>query len=142
MEEVGAGIGGVVAGIASIAAVRVIVAPAGKRAEVLFWSWALVVCTAIYVGFAYWNDPQMLTTETVGMAVYLPCTLLAVRTRSRLWSYTSVAVGWSAHALWDLAHGDGDALPLPAGHVPQWYKPMCIGYDLAVGALLYQQATK
>lgn len=42
-----------------------------------------------------------------------------------------VAVGWAAHAVFDMVHDDGEG-----SLIPSWYPAMCAGYDLAVAGRL------
>jgi len=44
-----------------------------------------------------------------------------------------LSVGWTLHALWDLV----SPLFSDVGHMPHWTVPLCLGFDLLVGAYLF-----
>jgi hypothetical protein len=90
---------------------------------------ALIVAALIYVGFGWtWGAARWLGIEMVGVAIFGAFVLLA-RRRSTWW----LVIGWSVHAVWDVAlHFLG-----PGRHVaPAWYAIACLSFDLAVAGYL------
>ena len=56
---------------------------------------------------------------------------IAVALRAPLWV---LALGYLLHGLWDMLHGA--VLP----HVmPEWYAPLCIGYDITLALLIFRR---
>jgi len=95
------------------------------------WSWALFLfpLPLIYVGFAVFNgaSEQWIWVELAGLALF---GLVAWAGASR-WPVL-IGVGWLAHALWDqVLHPGGSP-----GYVPAWYPPLCVGFDVCIGAAL------
>ncbi len=84
------------------------------------WSFALVVATLIYVGFAI-AAGESLPRELLGVGIYLPFAAAGWRG-----SNLAVAAGWAAHVGWDVAVHAGGTV------APAWYAGLCIGFDLAV----------
>jgi hypothetical protein len=93
-----------------------------------FWARALFVAAAIYVGFVLVGDAptQWLLIEVSGLVLFT--TLAVVGLKYSPWV---LAGAWFAHIAWDtLLH------PQNMAFVPQWYPPLCIGFDLVVGAYI------
>jgi hypothetical protein len=45
------------------------------------------------------------------------------------------AAGWASHSLFDATHDLGDG-----SRLPDWYRPLCAGFDVAVAATLALEA--
>ncbi|MFK8054578.1 MAG: DUF6010 family protein [Saprospiraceae bacterium] len=90
----------------------------------------LLVAAAIYVGFAVlWGEDGWVRFEAVGVAIFSLIAFLA-RRFGILW----IGAGWLLHIGWDyLFHMVGAGSHL----VPEWYPPICIGFDLIVGLYIF-----
>jgi hypothetical protein len=102
----------------------------GSRGELVLYAIGLVVAAVIYVGFAFVGaaGPRWTALEVAGLLPFLGFTWLGLR-RAPLW----LAVGWVAHAIWDVG------LHLLAGtptFVPRSYPVFCVGFDLIVAAAI------
>ncbi|MDG4810215.1 hypothetical protein O7634_25970 [Micromonospora sp. WMMD1120] len=71
------------------------------------------------------RGPGVLATQLVGLAVWVTVTVVAVATGGRVAAWL-VAVGWLAHALWDLVHHRRN------GVVPRAYAEWCGVLDLTL----------
>lgn len=95
---------------------------------------ALVVAALIYVGFAVfgvWTKSanfSWLLLEILGVGIYFLFAFSGVK--KSMWF---LAIGWTAHVLWDTALHFGEN----AAFVPDFYPPVCIGFDLAVAAYIF-----
>jgi hypothetical protein len=107
------------------------------RRELPIYAAGLAVAALIYVGFAVAGGASVawLAIESAGLAVFS----LPALTRLK-WSPLLLALGWAAHALWDLLlhadavmHAGGGA---DAHFVPDWYRLLCVGFDFALAAYL------
>lgn len=97
--------------------------------EAQAWALFLFIAALIYVGFAVFNgaEPQWIGIELAGLAAY---SLIAF-VGAKKWPLL-VGPGWLAHALWDqMVHPGGHP-----GFVPDWYVPLCLGFDVVVGVTL------
>lgn len=94
-----------------------------------FWAVGLAVAAGLYVAFALRapSAPGWLMVELGGLALFTLVALVALRTAPWL-----LAVGWMAHIAWDVGLHGTPAAP----HVPAWYPPLCIGFDLMVAVLI------
>jgi hypothetical protein len=93
-----------------------------------FWARALFVAAAIYVGFVLVGGAptQWLLIEVGGLLLFTTLAVLGLK-----YSPWVLAGAWFAHIAWDsLLHSQSTAF------VPQWYPPLCIGFDLVVGAYI------
>jgi hypothetical protein len=90
---------------------------------------ALVLIAAVYIGFASADGrPRALVTEVVGLIWFLGLALVG------LWAWPpALVVGFVGHAGWDLLHGPHGRF---GAETVGWYIPLCVVYDLAVGAYL------
>ena len=95
---------------------------AGSKREATIYAAALVVAALIYVGFAAVGGAlPWVALEAGGLVLFSVVALLGLRI-----SVWALALGWIAHAGWDV-------LPhkvLSVGFVPEWYPFVCIGFDL------------
>lgn len=92
------------------------------------WALLLLVAAAIYVGFALvGNAPaHWFLVEAGGLMLFAILAMLGLR-----WSPWVLGLAWFAHIAWDALLHSHDA-----AFVPQWYPPVCIGFDLVVGAYI------
>ena len=94
---------------------------------------SLVIAALIYVGFAVFGlltnsaSYNWLLLEIAGLSIYFLFAFLGVK--KSMWF---LAVGWAAHVFWDTALHFGENVIF----VPQFYPPVCIGFDLAVAAYI------
>ena len=96
----------------------------------------LLVAAVIYVGFATFGGAGAgwMAIEFLGVAVYGVFAWLGVN-RSSVW----LAAGWMTHIAWDVGlHQVG------SGRIftPDWYPPLCIGFDVVVAVCLVWTASK
>lgn len=92
------------------------------------WAVGLAVAAAIYVAFAALaGGAAALAIEAVGLLVFGAIAWLGARRWPSL-----VALGWMAHAGWDLALHP----PVSGSWAPEWYPPLCVGFDLVVAGYL------
>lgn len=87
----------------------------------------LVIAALVYLAFAAaagaWDG---LAVEAVGLILFALVAGLGLR-----WPWL-LALGWAAHAGWDLAlHSSG-----PQDYAPFWYPPACVGSDLLLAGFL------
>ncbi len=90
----------------------------------------LLVAALIYVGFAVVGGAgsAWIGIEVAGVFFYGVFAWLGLK-YSPYW----LAAGWALHIIWDVwLH------QTHAGHLytPDWYPPLCLGFDLAVAAIL------
>jgi hypothetical protein len=93
-----------------------------------FWARALFVAAAIYVGFVLVGDAptQWVLIEVGGLVLFTILAVMGLR-----YSPWVLAGAWFAHIAWDtLLH------PQNTTFIPQWYPPLCIGFDLVVGTYI------
>ena len=91
---------------------------------------ALFVAALIYVGFAVaGGSVGGMAREGVGVIAFGAVALVGLRRRSAL----LLALGWALHPIWDIAlHSSGAGFD----YTPHGYVPLCIGFDLALAALI------
>lgn len=91
----------------------------------------LLVTALVYVAFALAGpaDARWVALEGLGVVLFGGLSWLGVRR----WP-AALALGWAAHAVWDLAlHRDGGG----GAFTPVWYPWFCVSFDLALaGAVL------
>lgn len=87
----------------------------------------LLTAALLYLGFAVFGGAgaRWLAIEAGGVALYGAAAWLGLR-RGAGW----LALGWAAHALWDVPFHAAEAF------VPAFYPPLCLGFDLLVGAFI------
>lgn len=94
---------------------------------------ALVITALIYVGFAIFGiltnsaNLNWLWLEIFGVGIYFLPAFLGVR--KSMWF---LAIGWAAHVLWDTILHFGENVTF----VPDFYPPVCIGFDLVIAAYI------
>ena len=88
----------------------------------------LVVAAAIYLVFAALaRDWTAALIAVAGLGVFAGVAHAGV-----WWAPIWLAVGWAAHAVWDVAlHLGTPAAPASA---PAWYAALCVGFDIVVAA--------
>jgi hypothetical protein len=122
---------GIGAGAASLALTRAMAGSSLVR-EQRAWAIYLVIAALIYIGFGLFNGASAtwMMVESSGVLLYGGVALVGVLRAPRL-----IALGWLAHSLWDLlVHPNGHP-----GFVPWWYPPVCLGFDVVVGAWLLKR---
>jgi len=123
--------GGVLVGWGTLAMTRRVVEGAGSATarETGAWAAMLVLAALIYVGFALLGGVRgpWLWIELAGLLAYGAVAAAGYARWPAL-----VGVGWLLHMAWDaLVHGGTGV-----AHVPSWYIPGCLGFDLVVGVTL------
>jgi hypothetical protein len=83
---------------------------------------------AVYVGFGFADDKLgSAITESIAALVFWAIAILGA-----LYFPLALAIGFFAHALWDIAHHPN----LIKTEVRVWFPPFCAVYDCLVGAFL------
>lgn len=120
-------VGGALLGWASAGTVRRL----GGRGSVIGAGAALVSAAVIYPAARRDHTPSValavegaVVAATTGLAIAAAGTDVA---RGRRW----LAAGWAAHALFDFGQG-----PSADSRLPDWYAPVCAGFDFAYAARL------
>lgn len=104
----------------------------GSAREVPMLALGLVVAALIYVGFALGGaESPWVTVELAGLALFGGLAWLGLRA-APWW----LAVGWVAHAAWDVGLHLDRAQPVVGG----WYPLLCVGFDLVVAGFLLSGA--
>jgi hypothetical protein len=115
------------AGAALGAAILVIPAFLSAPDAFGFLAVLLGMIAGVYLGFALQDGRvRAFRTEYVGIVAHGALATIALVTESA----AVLAGGYLGHALWDAVHH-------PRGLdtvIPRWYVPLCIGYDVVVGA--------
>ncbi|MGN6609605.1 MAG: hypothetical protein ACTHMS_21670 [Jatrophihabitans sp.] len=117
------------------AASAVLVDAVGRRVlpgrSVVAGGAGLVVAAAIYPAARRESRPDAaLVRELLVLAGASVLGVGAARSSSRLARF-AVAAGWALHPVFDYGHTrTGDS------RLPDWYAPLCAGYDVAYAALL------
>ncbi len=87
--------------------------------------WTLLLCQAAYL---YWGrrapGPQL---AVLGLYVALAAVVLVVSPDAGV---VLIALGWGAHAVWDLWHHVSDAV------VPRWWSEFCGVFDLVIAVTI------
>jgi hypothetical protein len=103
----------------------------GGEGELRVFALGLAVAALIYVGLALPSaDGRWLVLETAGVAIFGGIAWLGLRRPGWL------ALGWTAHVVWDVALHLERAQPV----VGAWYPLACIGFDLIVAGFLLNAA--
>ena len=107
---------------------------AGLRREVILYAVALVAAALVYVVFAVAGGAarSRLLLESGGLVLFSLVALLGLRV-----SVWVLALGWAAHAVWDVVPG----AVLGAGAVPEWYPVVCLGFDLFLAGYIVMRMT-
>lgn len=101
-----------------------------RRRQHEIFALALVYIAAIYVGPAVGHYGLAESLEFLVSLIFFALALIALPGRRTL-----LACAYIGHGLWDAVHG----AVLPAT-LPAWYAPMCLGFDWAVAAWLFDIA--
>jgi hypothetical protein len=101
----------------------------GVQREVRVYAVGLVVAAIVYLGFAL-NGSGLgwLFVELLGVAIFAVSASLGVKV-----SPFFLGLGWALHAAWD---GWMHAIA-GAGFVPNWYPPVCLGFDLVLAGYIF-----
>jgi hypothetical protein len=96
--------------------------------ELLVFAIGLGVTGLAYVlfGLALGAPGAHMAREAVGAAIFVGAAVLGLRRP------TLLAIGWTAHALWDLSFHYAPG----ATFAPAWYAMFCVGFDLPVGGYI------
>jgi len=100
-----------------------------RRAELTVYAAGLFAAALVYVvgALAVGATPARLAVELAGLLAFSLAALAGLK-----WSPLLLALGWAAHALWDLLlHAD-----VHPHVVPDWYRLICAGFDFALAAYL------
>lgn len=98
-----------------------------------FFAGSLIIAALIYVGFAAvgvsteTTGYEWLVTEIAGLLIYSFFAYAGVKI-----SAWFLVAGWILHVPWDVGLHFGPE----AAFVPQFYPPVCIGFDLVLGAFI------
>lgn len=96
-----------------------------QRRQIRSLAVGLLILPLCYVGFALAAGHYSgLPHEGMGVLLYGVLALLGQRQPGWL------ALGWLGHIAWDLATPE-----LHAGYVPDFYGPLCLGFDGVIGLL-------
>jgi hypothetical protein len=96
-----------------------------SRNETSLWAMALVVAALIYPAFALGaGGPSAAPQEFLGSLPWI-----AVAIASRGFGPSLLAAGWAAHGVWDM-------MPVNRPWMPDFYPPLCLGFDLVVAVRL------
>lgn len=93
----------------------------------------LLVAALVYPLCGVGAQPlSQLGVEATGVALFLVFALLGVRA-----SPWFLALGWGAHAVWDIA------IPASrdASYLPTWYPMLCLGFDVVVAGYVAGRAS-
>ncbi len=90
----------------------------------------LLLAALIYVGFAVFGgaESSWIGVELSGVLFYGFFAWLGLK-QSIYW----LSAGWGLHLLWDVGLHQ---FTTGSVYTPSWYPPVCIGFDLAVAALI------
>jgi hypothetical protein len=119
----------IVAGVVLAAALVALARRLGRRRELAVYALVLLL-TAVYYLLAAMGKgapPARVGVEALGAALFGAAAGYGVLRRPIL-----LALGWIAHAGWDLfLHPAGAAAATL--YVPAWYPMLCVGFDLLLG---------
>ena len=99
-----------------------------------FFAGSLIIAALIYVGFATFGvfigeaTANWILIEIGGFFLYSVFAYLGIKL-----SEWFLAIGWATHVLWDVGLHFGEAT---ASFVPDFYPPVCIGFDLAIAVYI------
>lgn len=97
----------------------------GLATEARFWALALVAVALVYPAVATAADvPGVATREFVGALPWI-----GVALAWRRFGLVLLATAWVLHGVWDL-------MPVVRPWMPDFYPPLCLGFDLVVGLRL------
>ncbi|MET9227574.1 hypothetical protein [Lentzea sp. NPDC003310] len=95
------------------------------QAPVVPPTWTLLLCQAVYL-FCGWRAPRV-QLFVFGLYVALAAAVLFV---SPHYGVGLIALGWGAHAVWDLVHHVRNAV------VPRWWSEFCGVFDLVIAVTI------
>ena len=94
----------------------------------------LIVAAGVYWVLALFGGSlNWLLIETVGMLIFGAFAIAGFKVSPK-W----IALGWVLHIGWDVLLHDGTTTPW----VPEWYPPLCVGFDALVAAYLFRLVYK
>jgi hypothetical protein len=109
---------------------------AGAAREMWLYAIGLALAALVYVAFALAGGaaPAWVALELGSLLFFSLLALLGLRV-----SAWFLALGWAAHAAWDLlTHGTQGA----SLFVPAWYPAVCAGFDLLLAGYLILRAAR
>ncbi len=99
-----------------------------QRFEERVWAWLLALAALIYTAFSAVGGAAA-TWQLIELGGLLLYGALAMSTPR--FGRGLLGFAWLTHIAWDaLVHHE------PPGHVPAWYVPGCLGFDVAIGLYL------
>jgi hypothetical protein len=119
----------VIVGLAAALALVLLARSLAPRRELFVYGVGLGITAVAYVVFALLHGApaRYLGLELLGAVLYGSAAVLGTRRWPAL-----MAVGWTAHVVWDLFLHPASA---PA-YAPVWYPWFCVGFDLFVGGYI------
>ncbi len=119
----------VIVGLAAALALVLLARSLAPRRELFVYGVGLGITAVAYVVFALLHGApaRYLGLELLGAVLYGSAAVLGTRRWPAL-----MAVGWTAHVVWDLFLHPASA---PA-YAPVWYPWFCVGFDLPVGGYI------
>jgi len=119
----------VTVGIAGAAALVLLARLLAPRRVMLVYAIGLGITGIAYLlfGLALGAPRGHLARELAGAVLFNAAAVLGARGRPAL-----LALGWTAHALWDLSFHYAAG----PGFAPAWYAMFCVGFDLPVGGYI------
>ncbi|GGU39303.1 hypothetical protein [Lentzea flava] len=90
--------------------------------------WTLVLCQAAYLLWG-WRKPRL---QLAVLSVYtaLAAAVIMVTPHAPHVGVLLIALGWGAHAVWDLVHHVRNAV------VPRWWSEFCGVFDLVIAVTI------
>jgi hypothetical protein len=99
------------------------------RAAFAFLAVLLGMIGSVYLGFALTDGrAKIFQIEYVGLVLFLVLPVVALVQNLPV----VLAAGYLGHAAWDIIHHPRAVTTT----MPSWYVPVCIGYDVVVGAFV------
>jgi hypothetical protein len=87
--------------------------------------WTLLLCQAVYLLWG-WRAPRL---QLVEFGLYLALAVVVILV-SPFYGVGLIALGWGAHAVWDLVHHVRNAV------VPRWWSEFCGVFDLVIAVTI------
>lgn len=103
----------------------------GGRASVIGAGVALVTAAVIYPAARREHAPSAALLVEGGVVVATSALAAVAAGQSPVAGRRLLALGWAAHALFDFGQG-----PSADSRLPDWYAPLCAGFDFAYAGQL------
>ncbi len=101
----------------------------GGRRGVVSAGLGLVTAAVIYPAARRDHAPSAAMAIEAGVVVATTALAIVAAGKSPATGRRLLALGWAAHALFDFGQG-----PSADSRLPDWYAPVCAGYDVAFAA--------